>query len=35
MTVLDIAEIIFIVMVAGVGRGLIMKVLKEENKTLK
>jgi len=35
MTVLDIAEIIFIVMVAGVGLGLIMKVLKEENKTLK
>ena len=30
MTVLDIAEIIFIVMVAGVGLGLIMKVLKEE-----
>ena len=35
MTVLDIAEIIFIVMVAGVGLGLILKVLKEENKTLK
>ena len=35
MTVLDIAEIIFIVMVAGVGLGLIMKVLKDENKTSK
>ena len=33
MTTLDIAEIIFIVLVAGVGVGLIMKVLKEENKT--
>ena len=30
MTALDIAEIIFIVMVAGVGLGLIMKVLKDE-----
>ncbi len=30
MTALDIAEIIFIVIVAGVGLGLIIKVLKEE-----
>jgi hypothetical protein len=30
MTALDIAEIIFIVIVAGVGLGLILKVLKEE-----
>ena len=29
MTTLDIAEIIFIVIVAGVGLGLIIKVLKE------
>ena len=35
MTALDIAEIIFIVLVVGVGLGLIMKVLKEENKTSK
>ena len=32
MTALDIAEIVFIVLVAGVGLGLIIKVLKEENK---
>jgi len=30
MTALDIVEIIFIVIVAGVGLGLILKVLKEE-----
>ena len=30
MTALDIAEIIFIVLVAGAGLGLIIKVLKEE-----
>lgn len=30
MTALDISEIIFIVLVAGVGLGLIIKVLKEE-----
>ncbi len=30
MTALDIAEIIFIVIVAAVGLGLILKVLKEE-----
>ncbi len=35
MTALDIAEIVFIVLVAGIGLGLIIKVLKEENKTLK
>jgi len=35
MTALDIGEIVFIVLVAGVGLGLIMKVLKEENKTSK
>ena len=35
MTALDISEIIFIVLVAGVGLGLIIKVLKEENKTSK
>ena len=35
MTVLDIAEIIFIVIVAGIGLGLIIKVLKDENKTSK
>lgn len=35
MTALDIAETIFIVLVAGAGLGLIMKVLKEENKTSK
>ena len=35
MTALDIAEIVFIVLVAGVGLGLIIKVLKEENKTSK
>ena len=35
MTALDIAEIIFIVLVTCVGLGLIIKVLKEENKTLK
>ena len=35
MTVLDIAEIVFIVLVAGAGLGLILKGLKEENKTLK
>ena len=35
MTALDIAEIIFIVLVVGVGLGLIIKVLKDENKTLK
>ena len=35
MTALDIAEIIFIVLVVGAGLGLILKVLKEENKTLK
>ncbi len=35
MTTLDIAEIIFIVIVAGVGLGLIIKVLKDENKTSK
>lgn len=35
MTALDIAEIIFIVIVASIGIGLIMKVLKEENKTSK
>lgn len=35
MTALDIAEIIFIVIVAGLGLGLIIKVLKDENKTSK
>ncbi len=35
MTALDIAEIIFIVIVAGIGLGLIIKVLKDENKTSK
>ena len=35
MTALDIAEIVFIVLVAGVGLGLIIKVLKEENKNFK
>ena len=35
MTALEIAEIIFIVLVASVGLGLIIKVLKEENKTSK
>ena len=30
MTTLDIAEIVFIVIVASVGLGLIIKVLKEE-----
>ena len=35
MTALDIDEIIFIVIVAGVGLGLIIKVLKDENKTSK
>lgn len=30
MTTLDIVEIVFIVLAAGVGLGLIMKVLKEE-----
>ena len=35
MTALDIAEIIFIVLVAGVELGLIIKVLKDENKTSK
>ena len=35
MTALDIAEIVFIVLVTGVGLGLIIKVLKEENKTSK
>ena len=35
MTALDIAEIIFIVIFAGVGLGLIIKVLKDENKTSK
>ncbi len=35
MTALDIAEMIFIVIVAGVGLGLIIKVLKDENKTSK
>ena len=35
MTALDIAEIIFIVLVAGVGIGLVIKVLKDENKTSK
>ena len=35
MTALDINEIIFIVIVAGVGLGLIIKVLKDENKTSK
>ncbi len=35
MTALDIAEIIFIVIVAGVGLGFIIKVLKDENKTSK
>ena len=30
MTALDIAEIFFIVLVAGAGLGLIIKVLKEE-----
>ena len=35
MTTLDIADIIFIVIVAGVGLGLIIKVLKDENKTSK
>ena len=35
MTTLDIAEIIFIVIVAGVGLGLIIKVLKDKNKTSK
>ena len=30
MTALDIAEIVFIVIVAGIGLGLIIKVLKEE-----
>ncbi|WP_180996476.1 hypothetical protein [Campylobacter concisus] len=33
MTALDIAEIIFIVLVAGVGLGLIINVLKDENET--
>ena len=35
MTTLDITEIIFIVIVASVGLGLIIKVLKDENKTSK
>lgn len=35
MTALDIAEIIFIVLVASIGLGLIIKVLKDENKTSK
>ena len=35
MTALAIAEIIFIVIVAGIGLGLIIKVLKEENKASK
>ncbi len=35
MTALDIAEIIFIVLIASVGLGLIIKVLKEENKISK
>ncbi len=35
MTALDIAEIIFIVLVVGVGLRLIIKVLKDENKTSK
>ena len=35
MTDLDIAEIVFIVIVAGVGLRLIIKVLKDENKTSK
>lgn len=35
MTALDIVEIIFIVIVAGIGLGLIIKVLKDENKTSK
>ncbi len=35
MTALDIAEIVFIIVVASIGIGLIMKVLKEENKTSK
>ena len=35
MTALDITEIIFIVIVTGVGLGLIIKVLKDENKTSK
>ncbi len=35
MTALDIVEIIFIVLVVGVGLGLIIKVLKDENKTSK
>ena len=30
MTALDIAEIVFIIVVASIGIGLIMKVLKEE-----
>ena len=35
MTALDIAEIVFIVIVASVGLSLIIKVLKEENKASK
>ena len=35
MTALDIVEIVFIIVVASIGIGLIMKVLKEENKTSK
>ena len=35
MTALDIAEIVFIVVVASIGLGLIIKVLKEENKISK
>ena len=35
MTALDIAELVFIVIVAGVGLRLIIKVLKDENKTSK
>lgn len=35
MTALDIAEIVFIVVVASIGLGLIIKVLKDENKTSK
>ena len=35
MTALDIAEIVFIVVIASIGLGLIIKVLKEENKTSK
>jgi len=35
MTALDIVEIIFIVLVVGVGLGLIIKVLKDENKPSK